>query len=298
MAIPPFQEILLPLLKYSETKTSFPKTEAVSAMATHFALSEDELQQWLPSGGDLIFRNRLAWALSYLKRAGLLQTIQRGVYAITPEGKDFLAVKPTNINIASLRKISKENATALDNKEFLISDSSETTTPEEKIGIAYTELRNALADELLEQIKKCPPSFLENLVVKLLVAMGYGGSLAEAGTAIGRSGDEGIDGIIKEDKLGLEIIYLQAKRWEGSVGRPEIQKFVGALHGKKARKGIFITTSFFTQDALSYAENIFDPKVILIDGVKLSELMIDHNVGVLITTNYEIKKINSDFFQE
>ena len=170
-------------------------------------------------------------------------------------------------------------------------------TPEETFESAYQELRDSLASELLDSILNNTPEFFEHLVVKLLVKMGYGGSIKDAGQAIGRSGDEGIDGIIKEDKLGLDVIYIQAKRWQGSVGRPEIQKFVGALHGQRAKKGVFITTGTFTKDAEQYVSTI-DPKVVLIDGNRLVDLMIDYNLGVSTVDTYEIKKIDTDFFIE
>jgi restriction system protein len=176
-------------------------------------------------------------------------------------------------------------------------DEEQTATPEEIFESAYQELRGSLANELLMQISKNSPEFFEHLVVKLLVRMGYGGSIKDAGQAIGKGGDEGIDGIIKEDRLGLDVIYIQAKRWQGSVGRPEVQKFVGALHGQRAKKGVFITTGAFTRDAEQYVSTI-DPKVVLIDGSRLVDLMIDHNLGVSIVDAYEIKKIDSDFFFE
>jgi restriction system protein len=179
----------------------------------------------------------------------------------------------------------------------ITSDEDRTATPEEVFESAYQELRSSLASELLSHVSKNSPDFFEQLVVKLLVKIGYGGSIKDAGRAIGRSGDEGIDGIIKEDKLGLDVIYIQAKRLQGAVGRPEVQKFVGALHGQRAKKGVFITTGAFTRDAEQYVSTI-DPKVVLIDGNRLVELMIDHNLGVSTVDSYEIKKIDSDFFLE
>jgi len=170
-------------------------------------------------------------------------------------------------------------------------------TPEEALEAAYQGLRNGLIDEILGTVKACSPAFFEELVVDLIVKMGYGGSKREAGQAIGRSGDEGIDGIIKEDRLGLDIIYIQAKRWEAVVGRPEIQKFAGALQGQRARKGIFIATSSFSRDAYDYVRNI-DTKIILIDGRTLAEYMIDNNVGVTVEASYELKRIDGDYFAE
>jgi restriction system protein len=171
-------------------------------------------------------------------------------------------------------------------------------TPEEILASGYLKLRKQLESDLLARVKLCPPDFFERLVVRLLTTMGYGGSLADAGRALGRSGDGGIDGVIKEDKLGLDALYVQAKRWDSTmVGRPEIQKFVGALHGKRARKGIFLTTSAFSKDAKDYADGL-ETKVILIDGSQLAELMFDYGVGVSTVNSYSVKRIDSDFFEE
>jgi restriction system protein len=249
-----------------------------------------------------VFNNRLAWASIYLHRAGLLARPQRGWYQITEKGLEVLGEKPEKIDIHFLerfpefvefRQVGKEK----DKKEVKTRETGEGTNPEEALEAAYQELQENLASELLENIKKCPPDFFERLVVDVLIKMGYGGSRKEAGQAIGRTGDEGIDGIIKEDKLGLDIIYIQAKRWQSTVGRPEIQKFAGALQGQRARKGIFITTSDFSKDALDYVNNI-ESKIILIDGQRFAEFMIENNVGVSPVASYEIKKIDIDYFIE
>lgn len=176
-------------------------------------------------------------------------------------------------------------------------DAFKDSTPEEEIELAYQGLKNLLAEELLTRILSCSPVFFEQLVVDLLVKMGYGGSRKDAGERIGKSGDEGIDGIIKEDRLGLDAIYIQAKRWQGSVGRPEIQKFVGALQGQRAKKGVFITTSGYTADALDYIK-MTDAKVVLIDGSQLANLMIEFDLGVSVSSSYIVKKIDSDYFEE
>jgi restriction system protein len=176
-------------------------------------------------------------------------------------------------------------------------DETQSQTPEEALDDAYQSIRKGLATELLSQVKSSSPKFFEQLVVDLLLKMGYGRAGGGTGKAIGRSGDEGIDGIIAEDRLGLEMVYLQAKRWEGTIGRPDIQRFVGALHGRHARKGVFITTSTFSAEAINYVQTI-DPKVALIDGVQLAEFMIDFNVGVSTDRSYEVKKIDSDYFEE
>lgn len=301
MAIPDYQTIMLPLLKFAEDGRVHSKHEAVEYLRNWFKLTEEERKELLPSGKQGLFDNRVAWAQTYMKQAKLIESPKRGFFAITERGKKVLSEKPKKIDVKYLehfpefikfrkrRKMKgKEEA-----KEEIIGLKA---NPEEALETAYQELQESLASELLENIKKCPPGFFERLVVDVLIKMGYGGSQKEAGQAIGHTGDEGIDGIIKEDKLGLDIIYMQAKRWENTVGRPEIQKFAGALQGQRAKKGIFITTSDFSKEALGYVKNI-DSKIILIDGHRLAELMIEHNVGVSATASYEIKRIDSDYFE-
>jgi restriction system protein len=302
MTIPDYQTIMMPLLRFSGDGQVHKKHEAVEYLANEFELTDEERKELLPSGKQSLFDNRVAWAKTYLKQAGLIDSPKRGLFVITEHGKKVLAEKPEKMDVKYLerfpefeefRKRSKKKG----KKDIRTRKTAEETNPEESLETAYQELQENLASELLENIKKCPPDFFERLVVDVLIKMGYGGSRREAGKAIGGKGDEGIDGIIKEDKLGLDIIYIQAKRWQGSVGRPDIQKFAGALQGQRARKGIFITTSDFTKDALGYVKNI-DSKIILIDGSRLAELMIEHNVGVSPVASYEIKKIDSDYFIE
>jgi restriction system protein len=254
----------------------------------------------LPSGQQTVFDNRVGWARTHLKKAVLLEYPKRGFFQITERGRDLLTQNPTKINIKFLNQFpehieflnsKKDN----DKSEPEIIETSE-TTPQESIEFGYQKIRKELELELLNRVKSCSPDFFERLVVDLLVKMGYGGSRRDAGRAIGKSGDGGIDGIIKEDKLGLDIVYVQAKRWDNTVvGRPEIQKFVGALHGQRARKGVFITTSRFSQEAREYV-SIIDSKIVLIDGEELAQLMIDNHVGVSTVSIYEIKKIDSDYF--
>lgn len=232
-----------------------------------------------------------------MKKAGLLEDPKRGQFRITERGRRVLADEPDTVNNKFLRQFDEFH-------EFIRNPSlpdpvqpAPELTPEQALHASYQTLRNSLAADLLEQVKQASPAFFERLVVDVLVRMGYGGSRQEAGEAIGRSGDEGIDGIIKEDRLGLDIIYIQAKRWENTVGRPEIQRFAGALHGQRARKGVFITTSSFSSEAVAYAASI-DIKVILIAGTQLAELMIDHGVGVTTEATYELKRIELDYFSE
>ena len=299
--IPDFQSVMLPLLKIAGDGRIRKKAEYTEILSKEFQLTEDELSQKIPSGW-YRFDNRVGWVISYLRNAGLLQSPQRGITEISQRGRDVLAAPPEKITINFLKQYEEfnfENARPIAKTTPAIQapEIESGATPEEIIDSAFSKIQERLADEILDSVKKCSWTFLEQLVVDLILAMGYGGSKSEAGMAIGRSGDEGIDGIINEDKLGLDVIYLQAKKWEGKVGRPEIQKFVGALSGKRSKKGIFITTSEFTKEADDYARNI-DFKIILIDGKRLANLMIEHNVGVSTAATYQVKKIDSDFFQE
>lgn len=302
MAIPDYQSIMLPLLKLSNDGEIHKFRASVEYLANYFGLSTDERKELLPSGKQPTFDNRVGWARTYMTKAGLLSSPKRGLFQITDRGKDVLSNNIVNINVQFLeqfpefvefKQLKKEKN--YDQKEIGVS--TNTITPEENLENSYQALRSELGSEILTTIKSCSPDFFEQLVIDLLVTMGYGGSRKEAGEAIGRSGDEGIDGIIKEDRLGLDIIYLQAKRWENVIGRPEIQKFAGALQGQRARKGIFITTSGFTKEAMEYVKNI-ETKIILIDGVQLVDLMIDHNIGVSTEATYELKSIDSDYFTE
>lgn len=302
MAIPDFQSIMLPFLKIAGDRQEHRIREAIGTLAEHFKLSEEERKELLPSGQQTIFDNRSHWTRMYLKKAGLIESPRRGFFKITQRGIDFLAKNPSELNTKTLRQFPEFVEFQFQKKENketqeVVLDAINEQTPEESLEYSYQRLRSNLTQELLSKVKTCSPQFFENLVIELLVKMGYGGSRKDAGKAIGKSGDEGIDGIIKEDKLGLDIIYIQAKRWEGSVGRPEIHKFVGALQGQRAKKGVFITTGVFTKDALEYVKSI-DNKVVLIDGELLTQLMLDHDIGVSKVAAYEMKKIDSDYFEE
>jgi restriction system protein len=276
-------------------------------LAQQFNLSETERKELLPSGKQPTFDNRVGWARTYMTKAGLLESPKRGLFQITQQGREVLRQNPIKINVQFLEQFEEFRAfRALRRESLLSGDGIEggdlskevrAETPEEGLEAAYQTLRETLAGEILATVKKSSPEFFEQLVVDLLVQMGYGGSRKEAGQAIGRSGDEGIDGIIKEDRLGLDIIYVQAKRWEGVVGRPEVQKFAGALQGQRARKGILISTSAFSREAIEYAKHI-ETKIILIGGSQLAEYMIDHGVGVTTEAVYELKKIDFDYFSE
>jgi len=299
MAIPDYQTTMLPLLRFAADSAEHSLREAIEALAGEFKLSDEERRELLPSGQQEVFDNRVGWARTYMKKAGLLRTTRRGFFEITERGIEALEKKPSRIDgkfldqyqeFRDFKSLRRQPATNGEQEELEL-----TRTPEEALERAYQNLRSDLAADLITQIKQSPPSLFERLVVELLVKMGYGGSRKDAGKAIGKSGDEGIDGIIKEDRLGLDIIYIQAKRWENTVGRPEIQKFAGALQGQRARKGIFITTSDFSSEAHDYASRI-ESKIILIDGEQLAQMLIDHSIGVSPVANYEIKRVDSDYF--
>ena len=302
MPIPDYQSLMLPLLKVAADGKVHTKRDATQELSQRFELTEEECKELLPSGNQAVFDNRFGWARTYLKKAVLIQYPQRGHFQITDRGKSVLAKNPPVINVAFLRQFPEflefHGQKTIGDPEPPESPESLSETPEELVASGYLKLRKQLEFELLSRVKAAPPEFFERLVVRLLIAMGYGGSLVDAGKAIGKSGDGGVDGVIKEDKLGLDLIYLQAKRWDSaSVGRPEIQKFVGALHGKRARKGIFLTTSTFTKDAHEYAEGL-ETKVILIDGVQLAELMFEYGVGVQTESTSVVKRMDSDFFED
>ena len=304
MAIPTYEECMLPLMKIAEDGKEHLFREATDALINQFNLTEKEKQELLPSGSAFVINNRIGWARTYLTKAGLLLKTKRGYFRISEEGKKLLQKEPAFINTKMLKEYdafnefqtTKEPDNSENNKtEHNIQQS---ITPHELLESGYLSIKNELADELLSTIKNISPSKFEKLVIDLLVKMGYGGSIKEAATVVGKSGDEGIDGIIKEDKLGLDVIYIQAKKWDSvTIGRPEIQKFAGALLGKKAKKGIFITTSTFTNEAKKYVTDI-DAKIILLDGKQLTELMIENNLGVSTQDVYTIKRIDSDYFEE
>ena len=295
MAIPDYQSIMLPLLKLVADQQEYKMRDVTATLADQFNQSEEERKVLIPSGTQALFYNRVGWARTYLVKAGLLKTPSRGYIEITQNGLELLTEKPAEINTKLLKRYPEfRDFQSIGSEDKPPKEPAE-QTPEELIEEGYQSIRDNLAEELLSEVKASTPQFFERLVVELLVNMGYGGSRKDAGEAIGKSGDEGIDGIIKEDRLGLDVIYIQAKKWENNVAPAEIQKFVGALHGKKANKGVFITTSNFSKKAWEYASNV-GTNVILIDGNQLAQLMIDFNVGVSTVSSYEIKKIDSDYF--
>jgi restriction system protein len=301
--IPDFQSIMLPLLKIIGDKKEYTLQEVRESLAKYFKLTDEEKFKLLAKSKQPKFSNRVGWSRTYLKKAGLLEYTSGGHFKITDRGLKVLQENPQEINVRYLKqfpefvKFIKPSKKPKQNENKDIEMIIEGKTPEDLLEIGYEKYLEKLLSDLLEKVKQCTPAFFERLVVELIVSMGYGGSFEDAGKAVGRSGDEGIDGIIKEDKLGLDVIYLQAKKWTNPVGSPEIQKFAGALLGKKAKKGIFITTSKFSEGAINYAINV-ENKIILIDGEQLTRYMIENNIGVSEVTSYSIKKLDLDYFIE
>ena len=302
MAIPDFQSFMLPLLKFASDGKEHSQSEASEALSHHFSITESERREMLPSGRQTRFNNRVAWANVYLRKSGFLESTRRGRFKITERGQEILRSCPARIDVkflmkngdAEFREFHRPSRPDGNHEE----PSMETVrTPREIMDAGYQEMRRDLSQEIIKRIKSSSPRFFEHLVVELLVAMGYGGSRKDAGEAVGQSGDGGVDGIIKEDRLGLDVIYLQAKRWEGTVGRPIVQAFAGSLEGHRARKGVLITTSQFSPDALDYVTRI-EKKIVLIDGEELAKLMIDYGIGVAADATYEIKRLDTDYFEE
>ena len=302
MAIPDFQSVMLPFLETLRDGKERIMRELTEALAVRFGLTDVERQELLPSGQQTLFSNRVAWAKSHMKNAGLILNPTRGKVSISDAGRKVLEQKPATINCKFLKQfppyltfIGQAPGQGTEGKEETVLES--TQTPLELLDASFNTLRKATAEELLAKLKACSPGFFEHVVVRLLRAMGYGGVTGDA-SVTGKSGDGGIDGIIKEDKLGLDVVCIQAKRWDGSVGRPVIQGFVGSMDYVRAKKGVILTTSQFTKDALDFVDRIEGKKVVLIDGPKLADLMIEHNVGVNRTKLYELKEVSNDFFDE
>lgn len=303
MAVPDFQSLMLPLLRIGSDGKERSLAEARALLAVELKLSEADQAELLPSGQQSRFSNRVAWAKVYLQQAGLLDSPRRGHFRVSDRGHELLKDPPAGIDIKFLEQFPE--FADFRNRKVLPGGKAPTPTPgddgsetpEEALEAAHVQMTTSLATEVLDRVKVGTSAFFERLVVELLLKMGYGGSRTDAGQAVGKSGDEGIDGVISEDRLGLDVVYLQAKKWDSTVGRPEIQKFVGALHGRRAKKGVFITTGSFSAEASAYVEHI-DPKVALIDGRRLAELMIAFEVGVATARTYHVKRVDSDYFDE
>jgi len=309
MTIPDFQTLMLPVLRFVGEGEQHSPRDAIDALADEFGLTEEERAQRLRSGPTRTFANRVGWAVSYLKQSAVIESPARGRYVITDRGRQVLASPPDRITIPYLAEISPEfrefRARAgkrRDHKKDVPTSGADgdedERTPEEQIDAADRVLRAALERDLLDRVKRSSPDFFERIVLQLLLAMGYGGSLADAGQQLGRTGDDGVDGVIKEDKLGLEVVHLQAKRWtDAPVRRPDVQSFAGSLEGQRSRKGVFITTSYFTSDAREYVSRI-EKRIVLIDGTELSKLMIEHGVGVTEIRSLSLLRLNETYFEE
>jgi restriction system protein len=301
--IPDFQTLMLPLLNILSDGQERHMREVTATLADRFELTEEERQRLLPSGQNKLFLNRVAWAKSHLKAAGLIENPSRGKVRIADEGRQVLASHPDRITVAFLRTFPSylafagQTANAEATTPDTAAESAQESTPRELLDASYQALRKATAEELLARLRACSPGFFEKAVVKLLLAMGYGGVAGER-LVTGGTGDGGVDGLIKEDKLGLDVVCLQAKRWENTVGRPVVQGFVGSMDFVRARKGVILTTSTFSSEAVNFVEKIEGKKVVLIDGERLAELMLEHGVGVATTQTYELKEVSNDFFDE
>ncbi len=307
--IPDYQTLMLPLLEELADQQEHELQELIKSLSDKFNLTDEERNELLPSGNQEIINNRVGWARTYLKKANLLTAPRRATFKITEQGLEVLKKKPTKIDVKFLQGLDdfkkwqtsyqatyqnkKDNETSEEN----ITEIEQGKTPEELLDYSFQKLKDELALELIERIKNCSPGFFERLVIDLLIKMGYGGSRKEAGQIIGKSGDGGIDGIIKEDKLGLDTIYVQAKKWENTVPVGQVRDFAGSLLSKKAKKGIFISTSNYPKGAYEFVASI-EPKIVLIDGKELAELMILHNVGMATKSIYELKKLDLDYFEE
>lgn len=313
MPVPEFYRFIRPALALLADGQSRHLSDVENTLADQFQLSAEDREELTPSGRCTRVYDRTQWALTYLRQAKLVESAGRGVSRITARGMDYLktcsetirpidlAVFPEFVAFQTRSRVAASNGQQAppNGEKSQVVSVAEKATPEEAMGAAYTALNSALAQDLLERVKAMPPVFFEQLIVKLMLGLGYGGTADDAGQTLGKSGDGGVDGVINQDKLGLEKIYLQAKRWtDGTVGRPEIQRFIGALSGQGASKGVFITTSTFSQEAKEFARFVPNFKISLVDGVELARLMIEHDLGVSLVERYEVKRVDSDFFSE
>ncbi len=297
-SIPDFQSIILPYLRELSHGREVPVDEVRRAMADHFSLSPEQRELTHPAGYRTVFGTRVAWAKANLTRAGLILNPSHGRMMISESGQAVLAENPASLSVVYLNRLRESQQESQSGATIDLDGSTNLTmeTPSELIERSHEALRQATLEELLIRLKGNSPAFFERAVVRLLRAMGYG--ISGDASVTGASHDGGIDGIIREDKLGLDSVCVQAKRWEGTVGRPVVQQFVGSMDVERSRKGVIITTSTFSREAIDYINRIEGKKVVLIDGPRLAELMIEYNVGVIVTKVYEIKDISNDFFDE
>jgi restriction system protein len=307
MAIPDYETLMLPLLKIAGDGQEHRISDAVNQLGRDFKLTQEERQQLLPSGKQTTFANRVHWAKTYLAQAGLLEATKRAHFRITERGRKVLAENPLRIDneylsqFAEFTQFRERSRVAGKPKSSQAAEIPvtpvQTQTPDELLRSTVKQIETVLGKDLLDRILVAPPPFFESLIIKLLLAMGYGGSQENSGRIVGQSGDGGIDGVIDQDALGLDRVYVQAKRYaiESAVSEPEIRAFSGSLGAAKANKGVFVTTSYFTQPARSFAER-HPFRIVLIDGEQLTALMIRHNVGVRIDETLYLKKVDEDFF--
>jgi restriction system protein len=305
MAMPTFQEVMLPIMKFAEGVEYKSVKECVEHIEQLYNLTDEEKRERIPSGKQRVIYNRITWAISHMRKAGLVVSHEkRGFFSLTETGKNVLTNNPKRVDMKNLREFPsyREFRGRKNNiSEMVLPENLENIdkTPDEIIGTLSSQLDLQLADDLLEAIYNNTPTFFESLVVDLLLKMGYG-NLEDSGKVTKKSGDGGIDGVIKQDELGLDMIYIQAKRWDknSTVSRPDIQKFAGALLGEGATKGVFITTANFAKPAVEYAKSVPNAKIILIDGLTLAKLMIKHDLGVSTSSIIRIKKVDSGYFEE
>ncbi|MCC7274670.1 MAG: restriction endonuclease [Alphaproteobacteria bacterium] len=307
MPIPDYQSLMLPVLKLAaNAERRVPELDA--ELAAQFGLTEEEKTRRLPSGKQTILHNRVHWAKFYMTKAGLIAAPTRGRFIATDLGRDLLARDPPRIDVdlllsyPSFKEFYRGNPVeegGAAESPIVAAVPTQVATPEEQIEAAHQSLQSALRADLLQRILQNTPAFFEQVIVDLLVAMGYGGTHRSAAEQLGRSGDGGVDGVINEDRLGLDRVYVQAKRYAPatSVGRPDVQAFVGSLVGFGATKGVFVTTSTFSKQAIEYAQRL-PQRVILIDGLRLGDLMIEHDVGVRLSRTVQFKRLDEDFFAE
>jgi len=306
MSVPGYQDFMLPLIKIAADGKEKSISEAMDTLAFQMHISKTDQELMLPSGTQTQYYNRISWAITYLAKSLLLEKTGRGRFKITPRGAEVFSKSPARIDNNFLNQFpeykqfkTKKAEKAWESRraaDLPTLSADPGITPEERLEAAYVELRDSLADDLQRRVRAGSPKFFEHLVIRLLVAMDYGGGQVDRAEVTGKSGDDGIDGIIREDRLGLDMVYVQAKKWDNSVGPGEIDKFVGSLMRKKASKGVFITSGTFTEGALRAAKEAA-VKVRLIDGDELAELMIDYSVGVAAADSYVVKKVDTDFFE-
>lgn len=302
MSSPTFEDYIDPLLRLVADAGPVKKRDYEDRLADVMELGETERSEMIPSGKSQKFRHRIGWAATHLRKAKLVASPVKATLQITPRGIEVLNDSPSRVDVEYLKRFPEhlEFVSHKRGKKTINPDPGKTTPtdpPLERLEDAFAEYQDTLASDLLEQIMLAPPDFFEQLVVEVLVAMGYGGTLQDAGQAIGKSGDGGIDGVIKEDRLGLDSIFIQAKRWTNNVQTPEIQKFAGALLGRGANRGVFITASDFSPGARAYVNQI-QTKIVLINGQELADLMIEYGVGVIDEQTYRVKRIDPEYFGE